>query len=179
MCTETDENTKFVTANINAMTGGDRIKARHLHAANKTFEALFKFLVLTNNLPNFTDITEALLRRLWVIVFPWSFKAAEDIDPANPYHKLRDDNLVEKLRANNIKLQMMNLMMHYFKVYKAEGLKASPFIQEQTNNYKKDLDVVKSWCMDNLVYSPNDRVSTDEMHNFYMEDVKGDESKFL
>jgi P4 family phage/plasmid primase-like protien len=165
MCSETDGESKFVTANLNSLTGGDPIKARFLHSQNQTFEAFFKPIIQTNNLPKFTDVTDALFRRNRVINFPFSFKYPEDMDPNNPFHRPRDDLLVEKLFANGGKLQLMNLMIHYYPIYKAEGLVPSEYIANITNEYKNDLDSMKKALLETIEYSSGALVGTSEIFN--------------
>jgi phage/plasmid-associated DNA primase len=155
---------------MNSLTGGDPIKARGLRKDLREFPMLATLVVLTNPLPRFTDVNEAALRRPVVEKFPYAYKYEEELDIQNPNHKLRNDDLADELKAKNIKLQFMNLMMDYYPIYEKEGLQPSKYISDVTNEYKFDLDEVKKWAMDNLVYVEGQRVSTKEVHERMMMD---------
>lgn len=180
VCSETDETTKFMTPNFTRTSGGDAVSARHLRKDQEMFEPTHKSLIHTNYLPTFSSIEEALFRRIVVIWFRNLFKESHMIDPTNPYHKLRDDTLKTKVKSYDFRLQMMNLMIHYYAIYEREGFYHSQDILDANNAYRKDLEVVLSWARDNLLYTPGKMVATTEIYEAFIESPAAvDDYKFI
>jgi P4 family phage/plasmid primase-like protien len=180
VCSETDESTKFVTANFTKTSGGDAISARHLRQDQEMFEPTHKSLIHTNYLPAFSSIVDALFRRIVVIWFRFQFKEKHMIDHNNPFHKLRDDSLKTKVKSYDYKLQMMNLMIHYYSIYEKEGLYYSQDILDANNAYKNDLQVLENWVRDRLEYAPGEKVPVfDVFELFKKSEACGEEFKFM
>ena len=132
VCSETDETTKFVTASLCKLTSNDRIKARSLHQNYIEFDPTFALLIHTNHFPKFSSVGEMLYRRIQVIDFLFLFKDASEYDVNNPNHRIQDNTLKDKIMTPEYRVEMMNLMIHYYFIYKEEKLFPPKAILETT-----------------------------------------------
>lgn len=83
---EVNEGRAWDEARVKALTGGDRITARHLYGHPFTFTPSFKFTIAGNSRPVLRSVDEAMRRRF--LILPFNRK------PATP-----DPDLMDKLRA--------------------------------------------------------------------------------
>jgi len=86
---ETNDDTRLNEARIKAISGGDPITARYLHAEFFTFMPHLKLWLLVNHKPKVTDDSHGFWRRVRLIPFARQFTGEAD-----------DKHLGEKLRAS-------------------------------------------------------------------------------
>jgi putative DNA primase/helicase len=79
---ETAEDTRLNESRLKALTGGDPITARFLHAEFFTFRPVAKFWLAVNHKPTVTDDSYGFWRRVRLIPFVRQFRA--DADPSLP-----------------------------------------------------------------------------------------------
>jgi P4 family phage/plasmid primase-like protien len=175
VCSETDENVKFVTANFTKTSGGDAVTGRANYGEQETFEPTHKCLIHTNYLPTFTSITPALFRRIIVIMFNFQFKEAHEFDANNPHHKVRDESLKNKVKTIDFRCQMMNMMIHYHALYEKEGLTLSQAILDANKEYRKDLEIIYSWASENLVFTPGGKVPSSMVYDAFKMSLEEDD----
>lgn len=79
---------------VKQMTGGNTITTRGLHKDPISFLPTFTTHIQANNMPT-VKLDGGLQRRLLMMPHKYEFK--DTIDPENPLHKLKDDNLVKEI----------------------------------------------------------------------------------
>lgn len=88
VCQETEEGRRLAEVAVKQMTGGDRIKARHMRQDFFEFEPTHKLWLATNHKPVVGDTTESTWRRIRMIPFSVVIPETE-----------RDEDLPQKLFA--------------------------------------------------------------------------------
>ena len=72
VCAEFDRGRKMAEALLKQLTGGDRIRARHLYKTAREFTFTAKIAFHTNHVPAMSDDDGAVWRRAWVVPFTHS-----------------------------------------------------------------------------------------------------------
>ncbi|GAQ93550.1 hypothetical protein KFL_016410010, partial [Klebsormidium nitens] len=72
---------------IKEASGGGGINARELFCRTQEYVPRFKLCLLTNFRPRFPSDDVALIRRIVLIMFNYIFKAPDEFDASNKYHK--------------------------------------------------------------------------------------------
>lgn len=152
MTHEPEGTTKYLTSKFKSLSGGDPLKARKLQENNHhEFIPTFKPIIQTNHLPNFTDCDFGLLQRIIVIQFEYKY-----VDVVtNKGEKQIDINLKDKLA--NMNMGFFHFLTKYYKLYKEEGLIPPKDIVCSINDYKKDVDSVKTFMDEAVVATDNDK----------------------
>lgn len=126
-------------ANINVglmkeLSGGDKIKARSLFKEPIEFKPQFKMVLLCNDLPNVPPYDGGTWRRMEVTEFISKFVREPKED--NEYQI--DDKLSEKLCE--WKEAFMSYLLHYYDIYKKEGLEPPKEVVKFTLEYQQSCD---------------------------------------
>lgn len=122
---ETSEDFKLNTATLKSFTGGDTISARHLYQSWFDFLPESTLWLHTNILPDISDRTHGIWRRIKVIR---SHRiVAED---------QRDPRFLEKLQAQAD--EIFSYLVSYYPKYMTSGLNVPKSIQQETETYKSD-----------------------------------------
>jgi putative DNA primase/helicase len=69
VCAEFDRGRKLAEALLKQLTGGDRVRARHLYQSAREFTFAAKIIFHTNHVPAMNDDDGAVWRRAWVVPF--------------------------------------------------------------------------------------------------------------
>ncbi len=117
---------------IKLMTGGDRIKCRHLYQDYFEFTPVFKLWLATNNFPSISGSDDAIWRRLRIIDFPVSIPPEEQ----NPDLA---KNLLAELPG------ILNWALAGHRIWKQEGLQIPDSVTSSTKNYRNENDVIGQW----------------------------------
>lgn len=136
-------------ANINVglmknYTGGDKINARSLFKEPVEFKPQFKIVLVCNDLPKVPPYDGGVWRRLEVVEFISKFVD----DPKEEYEFPRDNDLKDKLE--NWKETFMSILLHYYKIYKKEGLTAPDEVTKFTKEFQKDCDIYSDFISQRL-----------------------------
>jgi P4 family phage/plasmid primase-like protien len=162
MTHEPEGTTKYLTSKFKSLSGGDPLKGRNLYESRShEFKPTFKPIIQTNHLPQFTECDFGLLQRLVVIEFP--YKYVDVVDPLNKNEKLIDINLKDTL--SKLKMEFFHFLVKYYKLYKSEGLKEPKDVVCSINEYKKDIDSVKSFISEAIIKTNDakDRISSADL----------------
>ena len=162
MTHEPEGTTKYLTSKFKSLSGGDPLKGRNLYESKShEFKPTFKPIIQTNHLPQFTECDFGLLQRLVVINFP--YKYVDVVNPTSGIEKQIDINLKDKLEEIN--MDFFHFLVKYYKLYKSEGLKEPKDIVNSINEYKKDIDSVKTFMEEAVIATNNDkdRISSAEL----------------
>lgn len=156
---------------------GGTMTARRLYHDGTAIENSAKFFFGGNSIPETTDVSEGLFRRLVIIPFNARFKVGKgdgDIKSA-------DVNLVKKMRAELPGI--FNRILHHYEVLLARGhlTEAQKSTVEQ-DRYREQTDRVGSWIKENLYWngSWDDKAPKIEINNAfekYVSDAKRSEER--
>jgi putative DNA primase/helicase len=142
IATETDEGRRFAEAKVKALTGGDRIRARHMRRDFFEFDPTHKLLVVGNHRPTLRNTDEAMRRRLLLIPFEATISAAH-----------RDRDLSEKLLAE--RPAILRWMIEGCAEWLANGLQPPPRVLAATEDYFESQDAFGRWRDECLIQNAN------------------------
>lgn len=137
---ETEEGRAWAEARIKQMTGADPITARFMRMDNFTYVPQFKLTIVGNHAPQMHSVDDAMRRRFRIIPF--------DKKPANPDREL-EDKLVEEWP------QILSWMIEGCRDWLREGLTFPKAMQDATDTYFEEQDVLGQWIKDECEVGPN------------------------
>lgn len=126
---ESGSGQKFDEATVKRLTGGDRIRARFNRQDEFEFDPTHKLWFATNHKPKIEGTDYAIWRRIHLIPFTVTFTEEK-----------RDKDLEKKLRAEASGI--LNWMIQGCLKWQRDGLKPPEAVQEATNEYKSEMDVL-------------------------------------
>jgi len=129
----------FDSALLKALTGGDKIAARHLHEREFEFMPHFKLFMNTNYLPMIQDDLLFNSNRINIISFNKHFSEAE-----------QDKGLKKKLKTPENLSGILNWCLEGLKNFYAKGLKQTATITADTAKYREDSDKVGTFIKECL-----------------------------
>jgi putative DNA primase/helicase len=129
---EGEASQKLAESKIKWMTGGDRIKCRHLYKDFFEFDPQFKLWLATNNLPDVSGSDDAVWRRIRVVEFPISIPPEQ-----------QDKDLLGKLIAELPGI--LNWSLKGYRQWKEMGLCPPTQVLKATTSYREENDVVQQW----------------------------------
>ena len=124
---------------IKNMTGEDTMSSRENYGRQVKFTPSFKSLLVCNDVPNVSESTIALWRRFRVIHFTTAFVE----EPTLPHERKIDHALNEKLKQ--AAPYFIGILIHFFRLYKQEGLMEPRAVTAATDRYKNSVDKVKQF----------------------------------
>jgi len=127
---ETEEGKAWAEARIKQMTGADPITARFMRKDNFTFIPQFKLTIVGNHAPAIKNVDEAMRRRFRVIPF--------DRKPVSP------DRMLERKMEEEWPL-ILQWMIEGCLRWQEKGLPVPSIMQEATDTYFEEQDVVGQW----------------------------------
>lgn len=123
---ETAEDSRLNESRLKALTGGDPITARFLHAEFFTFRPVAKFWLAVNHKPRVTDDSYGFWRRVRLIPFIRQFRS--DADPSLP------DTLASELPG------ILAWAVRGALAWQAEGLRPPVAVTSATETYRAESD---------------------------------------
>jgi putative DNA primase/helicase len=129
---ETEEGRRWAESRIKMLTGGEKVKARHMRQDLFEFKPQLKLLITGNHKPGLRSVDEAMRRRFNLIPFTVTIPPEE-----------RDPDLTQKLVAEwpGILQWMINGCLEWQRT----GLQAPAVVQEATTAYLDGEDAVAAW----------------------------------
>lgn len=151
---EPDFGTRFSESIIKILTGGDTIAARFLHKDFFEFKPTFKLQIAGNHKPAIRGNDEGIWRRIRLIPF-------EQFIPEDE----RDGELIEKLwkESNGI----LNWMAEGCRQWQQDGLKEPKAVQEATQEYRDENDVLGEFFEGCIIIDPNGKVQAAKLYDAY------------
>jgi putative DNA primase/helicase len=129
---ETEEGRRWAEARIKALTGGDRIKARHMRQDFFEYTPQFTVIIQGNHKPGLRSVDEAVRRRFHLIPF------VVTIPPEQ-----RDPQLSEKLKAE------WPAILHWCLAgclaWQRQGLDPPECVKAATSAYLEGQDAMSAW----------------------------------
>lgn len=146
--TEAEDGQRLAESLIKQLTGQDRIVARHLYSAEFEFTPTFKLWLGTNHKPVVRGDDYAIWRRIHLIPF------AVTIPPEQ-----RDKNLADKLRAELPGI--LNWTLAGCREWAEGGLQPPAQIQSATDEYRTEMDALRSWIEERCVVGAGEATASD------------------
>lgn len=152
---ETNDNTRLNEARIKAISGGDPITARYLHAEFFTFMPHLKLWLFVNHKPKVVDDSFGFWRRVRLIPFTKQFTGEAD-----------DRRLGEKLRseASGILAWLVRGCLEW----QRRGLEPVPeCVKAATQEYQEESDRVSGFIKERCVEHPKAYVKAADLYKAY------------
>jgi P4 family phage/plasmid primase-like protien len=153
---------KFQSSIFKNMSAEDKIEARGVHSKKITrFMPLYKPIICTNELPEFTKFDDAVARRIRIIELLKQFIS----NPTEPHHRLIDENLSNKFNTPAFLNQFINLLMKHCK----NTVVPSERMIQSVVSYVKNSNPIIGWIEENYELSddPKANIPTDDLRKFY------------
>ena len=151
---ESEQNIRLAENVIKAITGGDRITARHLYKGSFEFYPQFKLWLATNHLPKIIGTDDGIWSRIMKIPFTVTI----------PKEK-RDTGLTEKLKQEAPGI--LNWALAGLKTYLQTGLVAPEAVRKSTDVYRDESDVMNRFLVATCIFQDDAEVSTTTLYQRY------------
>lgn len=145
---------RLAVERLKALSGGDRISARHMNRDFFEFTPVCLLAVALNHRLRTNDASMALWRRIREIDFPVT------IPPER-----RDPLLPDRLRVELPGILLWAL--EGWRRYQAEGLQPPDAVRAATDSYREQSDPLGEFLADRCVVSDNCRVAVAELHKAF------------
>jgi putative DNA primase/helicase len=126
---ETESGKRLAEGLVKAMTGGDTLVARFLHAEFFEFQPTFKIFLATNHVPIIRGVDHAIWRRIRLVPFNVTFAP-----------EIQDKNLPRKLRTELPGI--LNWALEGCRDWQAHGLSTPPAVVAATQQYRTEMDTL-------------------------------------
>ena len=153
---EPDRHVSLDTGLIKAMTGNDKITARHLREATIEFAPKFTIWIVTNYPPSIDDPTVFSSGRVRLISFTRQLGDAE-----------QDHSLKGQLTQADELEGIFNWCLQGLRAYNERGLTASTAMQAQNDELARENDIIGTFLDENLVPDSDSEVKATILHESY------------
>ncbi len=159
---ETNENTRLNEARVKAISGGDPMTARYLHAEFFTFMPHLKIWLFVNHKPKVADASFGFWRRVRLIPFTRQFIGEAD-----------DRRLGEKLRAEAPGI--LTWLVQGCLEWQKRGLDPVPeCVKVATQEYRQESDILAGFIADRCIEHPKATVKASELYSAYKSWAEGE-----
>lgn len=131
---EPEHNDKLRTGILKQFSGNDSIIARDLYKSPISFKIQGTMIMCCNDLPAITSMDGGSWRRIRVVDFNSRF--CDKPNPRKSNEFLIDSTIKEKI--NIWKPYFMSILIHYYKLYKTEGIIEPIEVLNATDKYKTE-----------------------------------------
>ena len=171
LSSEPEANDKLQVGLLKKMSGGDVIEARTLNSSKIVkYVAMFKLIVLANDIPALNKLDGGVQRRMKVCKFPFAFKPRHEM--TEPFHREANPDLESQMSSNAFRDEMILLLIEKYK--EVRHLKASPTctaVQEQSKEYLDENNPLKEWLNEYYTIGGENHISARELKNQYLSDT--------
>ena len=166
MTSETNSGGRFNEATVKRLTGGDTIRARRLYQQEFEFEPTHKLWFATNHKPEIQGTDYAIWRRIRLIPFNRTFGPSE-----------RDEELDEKLKEEAPGI--LAWAVDGCKRWQRAGLQPPEAVQEATDSYRSEMDVLGAFLDECTVQKSNTSAQSTRLYKHYQAwcDDAGEDAK--
>jgi putative DNA primase/helicase len=152
---ETNDNTRLNEARIKAISGGDPITARYLHAEYFTFMPHLKLWLFVNHKPKVEDDSHGFWRRVRLIPFIRQFSG-----------EAQDKKLGETLRAEAPGI--LSWLVRGCLEWQERGLDPVPeVVKVATREYREESDRLAGFISDRCAEHANATIKASDLYNEY------------
>lgn len=149
---EPDEEEKMKGGTIKRYTGGDRFFARMCNQNGGSIEAMFKTILMCNDIPAIPSGGQAVRNRLSALPFlsKWVDNPPETEEEQRRQRRFRLDPFFEE-QIPSLAPAFMWLLVEYFPIYIQEGIIDPPIVRETTEQYWRDNDPYQNYIEEVVV----------------------------
>ncbi len=157
---ETPAKAMMESSVFKAMVTGGEIQARKLYCDAYSMKSKAKIFLACNDLPDTTDLSRGMFRRLLIAPFRATFTGEN-----------QDIHLREKLyeEAPGIFNRVLEALGRFKRV---GGFTKAAIIEQAVEAYQEDNSSVLSWFLDNMVPDRDSELDTKELYKCYKLDVE-------
>ena len=156
---ETDEDKRLAEARVKAVTGQDNVSARFLYGEFFSYKPSFKIWMAMNHKPLIRGTDKGIWRRILLIPFTQNF-----INKADPYLVSK---LIEELPG------ILNWGLEGLKEWKEKRLGSTKAIEEASDNYKKESDLLQQWIDESLELEVQSITASSDAYQAFAEWCRG------
>jgi putative DNA primase/helicase len=156
VCSEVEQGRAFNEPLLKQLTGGDRMKARHLYQDFFEFTPMAKLILSANSLPEITGADHGIWRRANIIPFDVEIPVQE-----------QDKQLAQKLKAEAPGILAWAVQGELERQKK--GLMPPARVLHATTEYRDRMDTVGRFIADVCERAPGARVAASALHCAYVE----------
>lgn len=156
---EPNEGVRLNEGLVKQLTGGDQVTARHQYGKEFEFQPEFKLWMATNHKPIIRGTDDGIWRRLHLIPFTVQI----------PVNKV-DKNLKYKLRHEL--RGILNWATEGCLKWQREGLERPKSVEEASNEYRSEMDVIVSFIEDCCVVDNDKKINSTTLYDAYREWAK-------
>ena len=150
---EPEEGRRLNEGLIKLVTGGDPLTARYLYGEYFQYVPTFKIWISSNHRPEVKSTSYATWRRIRAIPFEYQIPESQ---------RVRDLHIkLFKEEAQGI----FNWIIGGFNLWQFQGLGAPEAVQNATNEYKNDMDMVSTFISNCCVVASQDKISEIDLEN--------------
>lgn len=172
---EIDENKQLNTQFVKNLVGNDIINCRTLYSPrNIEFKAQFKLILNCNKRPPLDADKVDIWSKIYLLLFPMTFVNTQE-EILNDTYKLKDNDLKEKMK--DWKVDMMNILIRYYKLYLVEGLEFTEEIKGAIGQEKRENDPYTDFVEANLVKKEGGSVKVSDVLDMFNRGAKPMEKK--
>jgi len=153
---ETEDGQLLAEGLMKDLTGGDRVRARHLYTKNFEFVPAFKLFLATNHRPVVRDPSHAMWRRIRLVPFTITIPPGE-----------QDKHLFERLRDESPGI--LAWAVRGCLEWQAQGLGTAPDVEAATAQYRAESDTLGEFLDECCTVAPDARVAKDHLFKRYTE----------
>lgn len=178
---EPESNEMIQVGVMKSLTGGDTISTRDLNSSQMEFKPMAKLFMACNRIPNLSDNDGGVIRRLKITEFISRFvdnPKTENVENGIYEFKI-DKDLKSKL--DNLKPVFMSVLIHYYKIYRNEGLHPPLTVVQVTQKYENDNNLIKTFIDEYIEpANKNDYITKEELKILFKNDftLKSNFNKF-
>ena len=136
------------------MTGQDVITARFLYSEFFSFKPYFKIWMAMNHKPLIRGSDDGIWRRIILIPFTQSF-----INKSDPYLVSK---LIDELPG------ILNRALEGLREWKQKRLGSARVIDEASNNYRKESDLLQQWIDETLTFNLDAKLSCQSAYESFL-----------
>ncbi len=170
-CSEIGEGKSLNEELIKDLTGGDKITARYLHQEYFEFRPEFKLWIYGNHKPTITGTDEGIKRRVKLIPFEVQIPESKRRPKAE---------IMEELEAE--KSGILNWCVNGFLLWKKEGLKDCVKVDEATDKYFEEQDIVKAFineCCELHPEKSGKQTKCSELYSLFEQNQEGNRERVI
>lgn len=153
VASEIQEGRKFNEAKLKDLTGGDTLSARYLHNEFFQFKPTHKLWMYGNHKPIISGTDEGIWRRM--VLIPFSVTIPEN-------ERVPMSQLLETMKAELSGI--LNWTLEGHKEWKRIGLDKPIDVNAATNNYRAEMDVLRSFLDECCIIKPTASVRYKDLY---------------
>lgn len=151
---EPEEGARFNEGLVKQLTGGDTITARFLYGEEFQFKSEFKLWIACNHKIIVRGTDKGIWRRMRLIPFEAEFEDKND-----------DKDLASKIETEYP--QILAWAIQGCLEWQKEGLEMPDEIRNATNEYRDEMDIVRSFAKDKIKAKPGNKIKASLVYTAY------------